>query len=425
MTPVAERMLRRTASATPGELAEFQERHLKSLIRVAAARSRFYRHWFADTGVDPCTVRGLDDLARLPFLDRSHLVADADRFRTRPASTMWSAHSSGTSGRVVTVYRTQWSAVVEHAMLERQRRWFAVPNRARSVVVRGHAFGTDSVTRLVPGANQLLVSSFHLDDRHAEQICDAIEHFSPDVVEGWPSSLALLAQLMRDRGRTVQVRMVVTSSEVTTAAQRALISESFAAPIADQYGQTERAAMAGVCEAGGYHVFSDYAIVELHAIPGLPDRFEIVGTPLHNRGFPIFRYRTGDEVGPAPSSGCPCGRAFPLLGMIDGRREDAFTASDGRTLPVPSIVLDNLRDLREVQIVQRGPGRFEIRLVPDTLYDADVVRTQARRNIDRYFGAGQQVRFVVMNRIPRTSAGKLRSAIVEPEPATVARVSGG
>ncbi|WP_182347872.1 phenylacetate--CoA ligase family protein [Tomitella gaofuii] len=424
MTPFAERMLRRTASATPAELAEFQERHLKSLIRVAAARSRFYREWFAGAGVDPRTIQGLDDLGRLPLLDRSHLVTNVGRFRTRPASTMWSAHSSGTSGRVVTVYRTPWSAVVEHAILERQRRWFAVPARARSVILRGHVFGTDSVTRLVPGANQLLVSSFHLDDRHARRICDAVERFSPEVIEGWPSSIALLARQLRDRGRSMPVRVVVTSSEVTTAAQRALISESFAAPIADQYGQTERAAMAGVCEAGGYHVFPDYGIVELLPLPERPGRFEIVGTPLHNRGFPLFRYRTGDEVGPAPTTHCACGRAYPLIGTIDGRRDDAFTAADGRALPQPSIVLDDIQGLREAQIVQQGTGRFEIRLVPDTRYDADAVRTQARRNIDRYFGTGQQVNFVVMDRIPRTTAGKLRSAIVEPGPATVATGDG-
>ncbi|KLL95998.1 hypothetical protein NJ76_20340 [Rhodococcus sp. IITR03] len=77
--------------------------------------------------------------------------------------------------------------------------------------------------------------------------------------------------------------------------------------------------MAGTCEAGTMHIFPDYGIVELEPVPGVPDKWEIIGTPLHNWGFPIFRYRTGDLVGPAPEDGCACGRAFPTLGALDGR----------------------------------------------------------------------------------------------------------
>ena len=140
--------------------------------------------------------------------------------------------------------------------------------------------------------------------------------------------------------------------------------EVFGGPVVDHYGQTERVAMAGSCEAGGYHHFPDYGIIELLPVPGRTDSWEIVGTPLHNWGFPLFRYRTGDEVGPAPAGPCPCGRAFPLLGRIDGRVEDTFTAADGQPLPLPHTVVKNLVGLREVQVAQLAPGRFEFRLVP-------------------------------------------------------------
>ena len=207
---------------------------------------------------------------------------------------------------------------------------------------------------------------------------------------------------------------VITSSEVITAEQVRLMREVFGGPVVDHYGQTERVAMAGSCEAGGYHQFPDYGIIELLPVPGRSDSWEIVGTPLHNWGFPLLRYRTGDEVGPAPAGPCPCGRAFPLLGRIDGRVEDTFTAADGRPLPLPGTVVDDLEGLREVQVAQLAPGRFEFRLVPANGSDLTATEAQARQNVDKYFGPGQTVTFRVLDHIPREPSGKLKPTIRVP-----------
>ena len=116
-----------------------------------------------------------------------------------------------------------------------------------------------------------------------------------------------------------------------TAGRVALIEDVFSGPVIDHYGQTERVMMAGTCEHGGFHVFPDYGIVELLPVPNTESRWELVGTPLHNWGFPLFRYRTGDEVGPAPTQPCPCGRSFPLLGpSTGGSKIPSPPPTDGR-----------------------------------------------------------------------------------------------
>jgi phenylacetate-CoA ligase len=98
--------------------------------------------------------------------------------------------------------------------------------------------------------------------------------------------------------------------------------------------------------------------------------------------------------------------------VIDGRAEDSFMAADGRIIPLPSTVVDDLSGLVEAQIAQLGRGRFEIRLVPGARYDADAGRAKALRNVERLFGPGQQVTFRMLERIPRSASGKLKSAIV-------------
>jgi phenylacetate-CoA ligase len=419
--PAMRRSLARMERASAEEIRRYQERRLRLLVRLVAVRSPFYRRWFAESGVDPASIRGLDDLRRLPLLTRADVMATPADFAVYPMRTMWASRSSGTSGEPLTVYRTPGSSAYELAALQRQWGWFGLPRGARRVVLRGSDFAAarpGAATELVSGNNQLLVSSFHLTRRALPEILTAVRAFRPDAVEGWPSSIALLAARMRDAGETLPVRAVITSSEMMNPGRQALMRSVFSGPIVDHYGQTERVALAGTCEAGGYHVFPDYGIVELLPVEGRPSAAQIVGTSLHNWGFPLLRYRTGDEVGPAPDEPCACGRAFPRLGAVDGRVEDPFVAADGRVIPMPGIVVDDLEGLVEAQIAQLGQGRFEIRMVPADGYDLDAGKARALRNVERLIGPGQQVSFRVLDRIPRTAGGKLKPAVVVGEAAS-------
>ncbi len=416
MRPATKLAMRRLECARPDAIAGFQERHLRAVVRWASVASPYYRDWFRSNRIDPRSIRTLADLGSLPIVERSELVAYPERFRAYPSRLMWQAHSSGTSGRAVTVYRTPGSSIYEACALERQYRWYGLPSRLRRITLGNSDFAADhpdDPVESVPGAGQLMISSYHLTAETLPAILDAVHAFRPDVVDGWPSSIALLAGLLHDRGERLPLRAILTSSETMRPEQRALMRKVFEGPIVDHYGQTERVVMAGTCEKGSYHVFPDYGIVETIPVPGVPDRWEIFGTPLHNWGFPLLRYRTGDRVGPAPAGLCECGRTFPRLGTVDGRVEDRFVAADGRPLPLPSMVVDDVTGVREVQIAQRAPGRFEVRVAPGDGYDAVRVEKTLRHNVERYFGPGQELGIVVVDAVPRTKAGKVKTAVVE------------
>jgi phenylacetate-CoA ligase len=413
--PLTRAALARAEHASPSRIEAYQERRLRLIVRLVAARAPFYRRWFAESGTDPRSIRTLADLSRLPLIGRAELMAAPEDFAVLPRRLMWPSMSSGTSGRPVKVFRTTGSSLYEQAALQRQWGWFGLARDARRVVLRGTPFADPTTPTLaVPGDHRLLVSSFHLTAESLPGILGEIRDFAPDAVEGWPSSLALLASLLDDDGSRLPVQAVITSSEWMGRARRSLLESVFDAPIVDHYGQTERVSLAGNCEHGGYHQFPDYGITEL--LPIGEGRSEIVGTPLHNLGFPLLRYRTGDEVGPAPTVSCPCGRPFPLLGPLSGRVEESFTAADGRVIPLPSTVVDDLEGLAEVQIAQLGPGRFEIRAVPGPTFDHASVRRHALVNVDQLMGPGQEVRFVVVEAIARSGSGKFRTAVLEDHP---------
>lgn len=415
MIAAMRRSLAHNERAGADELRRIQERRLRALVRWSALRSPFYRRWFAEAGVDPKSIRTLDDLERLPLLDRGHLAERPDDFLAYPKKAVWASHSSGTSGTPITAYRTAGSSIFEMAALQRQWGWFGIPLGAPSVELRGSTFaGTDPgvVTLHNPGADRLMVSSFRLSPQFFPAIWEEITAFGPVVMEGWPSSLALLAALIRDAGRTLPVRGVITSSELMSPAQIDLMRSVYVGPVIDHYGQTERVVMAGGCEAGGYHVFPDYGIMELLPVPGSPGEHEIVGTPLHNWGFPLLRYRTGDRVGTPSAEPCACGRAFPRFGLIGGRAEDLVRAADGRPVPLASTVIDDLTGLKEVQFVQHRPGVFEVRMVPGAGYDRAASETVARDNLLAMAGPGNELTFSEWDALPRSGSGKLKMILV-------------
>ena len=149
--PLMRRSLSRMDRASAADIRRFQERRLRLLVRLVAARSPFYQRWFAGSGVDPSSIRGLDDLVRLPLISRADIMAAPTDFAVYPPRLMWPSRSSGTSGQPLTVYRTPGSSAYELATLQRQWSWFGLPRAARRVVLRGSDFTADPTRHVHQG----------------------------------------------------------------------------------------------------------------------------------------------------------------------------------------------------------------------------------------------------------------------------------
>ena len=270
LVPAMRADLARMNHADADRVRAYQDCRLRALVRFAAARSPFYRRWFREFGVDPASIRTVDDLPQLPLLERAQLAGDPNSFLAYPRKAVWPARSTGTSGTVVTVYRSLGSSIYEMCALERQWGWFGLGRDPRRITLRGSdtADRGGALTVARPGTGQLLVSSFHLEADRLPEILAAMRAHRPVAVEGWPSSLVRLASLMVDAGQRFPVQGVITSSEMVGEHERALFADVFGGSLIDHYGQTERVAMAGTCEHGSMHWFDDYGVVELIPVPG-------------------------------------------------------------------------------------------------------------------------------------------------------------
>ncbi len=164
--------------------------------------------------------------------------------------------------------------------------------------------------------------------------------------------------------------MIISSAETLDPASRAFFAETFGSKIIDHYGCFEAGCAAWECpRCGGYHLNADVLIVEVLGPDGHPvsagEPGEVVVTNLHSYAMPFIRYRQEDLVVPSdrPSK---CGRHFPLLERLEGRRDDQIVRPDGRRIPPQAVyhVMIPVPAVRRWQVVQETIDRVIVRIEP-------------------------------------------------------------
>jgi phenylacetate-CoA ligase len=183
-------------------------------------------------------------------------------------------------------------------------------------------------------------------------------------------------------------------------------------PVADSYGSREGGFVAQQCPHGSYHVTMESIIVELLDGNGREvandASGEIVLTHLDAIGMPLIRYRTGDLARWGRES-CPCGRGLVSLRDIAGRRTDVVRRQDGGSAHALSLiyVLRDAPGVRQFRISQRADLSLDVEIVANRAFD-DMQRKRAASMLGRQVGAGIDVRFNPVERIPATASGKHR-----------------
>lgn len=391
------------------DLRRHQERRVEELLEFAVRHVPYYRE----------RMRGrAAPLEDWPLLDKVAVrAAGRALVAERRCGPLVASSTSGTSGTPLRLWQDLAAVNRENAFVWRQLTWAGLRRGARRAWLRGDmivpvAQRERPYWRLNRAENMLMLSSYHLGAPSAAAYLEALQDFDPALIQAYPSSLGFLAAWMLEHGeryRGAALRGVVTSSETLTGAQRRAIAVAFGCPVFDWYGQAERVAAIGTCEHGHYHLLSDYSHVEL--LPSADGSFEIVGTSLNNRAMPLIRYRTGDRVRPATEGlRCPCGRAFPLIEEIDGRRDDAIRLADGRSIGRLDHVFKGLTGILEAQIRQVGAEAVTVHVVPASGW-GEATRRALLGNLRERLGDGVALAVETVDAIPRGANGKFKGVV--------------
>jgi len=403
---------------TPTKLLELQTSALVRLVQHALRTTRFYPELFRSLDLADDAIRSIDDLRRLPLLEKHTLLERSEDLRASGVSARL-YYTSGTSGTTLAVPIDDASRQKNYAFFARALAWAGVEH-GRSATFAGRTLISSrdltpsTLWRWNPALRNRLYSSYHISPANARGYSQALENWAPDYVDSYPSAISALASLFREQSLPApRLRAVITSSETLLEEQRALIESVFGAPCFDQYGCTEQAVYISQCERGTYHVHPEYGIVEILDSDGNPvkpgEAGELVCTSFTNSALPLIRYRIGD-VAVMDDAGCGCGRAFPVVRQLLGRVDDLIVTGDGRRIGRLDPVFKGRRAIREAQIIQHDPKRLTVKLVPTAAYtqrDGEGVIRELHARV----GAEMAIDLEIVSSIERTAAGKFRAVI--------------
>lgn len=195
-----------------------------------------------------------------------------------------------------------------------------------------------------------------------DRIAAELQAVKPEVVEGEPVYLSLLARALRKREVTLpSVRAVILTYGKASRVHGRRVAEAFpGARLVDLYGSTE----AGYLFVGpafeSVRPIDENAFLELEPHGrerGLRDVFHLVVTTRRRQAMPLLRYRSGDLVQSVGDG------AYRVL----GREKDLSFRADGRLLTVFDIDAALPDDWRvwHYCLTQIGERRWEFAYVAD------------------------------------------------------------
>lgn len=257
--------------------------------------------------------------------------------------------------------------------------------------------------RYFDGTVYLNLSSdpFAFPESEWDRIVLELQATKPEVIEGEPVYLSLLARAAQKRGVKVpSIRAVILTYGKASTQHGARIADQFPAPQVDLYGSTEAGYLfVGEAFKDNSQVIDANAFIEL--VPwraNLPDVFQIHVTTRDREAMPLLRYHTGDIV-----------QKFPTGFRLLGREGNLYFRPDGSLVSPTDVdaVLPKEFACWHYSLVQTTDTRWDFHYVAD-----DIAPAGTEQAIARMLGEGVRVSAFRRRVIAPAASGKF--ALLKP-----------
>ncbi|MGN6640791.1 MAG: phenylacetate--CoA ligase family protein [Mucilaginibacter sp.] len=344
----------------PDKITTMQEQKLQELVLYVSQHSPFYKELFAQHNIDPCQIKTINDLLKIPTTQKEDLQKRNNDFLCVPTEKVIEYTStSGTLGGPVTIALTEndlnrlayneynsflcadgSNDDIYQLMLTLDRQFMA--GIAYYSGIRKIGAG---IIRLGPGVPALQ--------------WETIKRLKPTAIVAVPSFILKLIKFAQENGIDVNSSSVkkaicigenIRNTDFSLNMLGKKITESWNIHLYSTYASTEMQTAFTECGEGkGGHYQPELVIVELldenneRVGPDMPA--EVTITTLGVEGMPLLRYKTGD-ICTYTNEPCKCGRTTLRLSPLMGRKKQMIKFK-GTTLYPPAL-FDLLNEREEI-----------------------------------------------------------------------------
>ena len=315
------------------KIRKLQSEKLVRQVKHVYEHVPYYRDLMDKKGVTPDDIHGIDDLCKLPFIEKSDLRETYPYgMLAVPLDECVRIHStSGTTGKRVIAYYTQndvdlWEDCCARALI-------ATGADKDDVVQVSYGFGLfTGGAGLNGGSHKVGSLTLPLSSGNTERQIQFMMDLGATVLCCTPSYAAYIGESLKEMGYTpddIPLKAGIFGAEPWTQEIRENIEKTLGIKAYDIYGLTEISGpgVAFECsEQNGMHINEDHFVAEIinpETGEVLPDgeKGELVFTCLDKEAFPLLRYRTRD-ICVLNRTPCSCGRTHVRMSKPMGRSDD-------------------------------------------------------------------------------------------------------
>ncbi len=348
-----ERYFQKEIETMPLErMRQLQSERLVEQVRHVYDHVAFYRKRMDASGVKPEQIHGIEDLHKLPFIEKDDLrdqypygllgapLEDCVRIQS----------TSGTTGRRVVAFYTKedialWEDCCARAIV-------AAGGTRSDVVHVSYGYGLfTGGPGLNGGSHRVGSLTLPMSSGNTERQIQFMIDLQSTILCCTPSYAAYLGETIQERGLQDQIKLKagIFGAEAWTEEMRQSIQRSLGIRAYDIYGLTEIAGpgVAFECEAQqGMHINEDHFVAEIvdpdtgEVLPE-GEKGELVFTCLTKKAFPLMRYRTRD-ICILHREKCACGRTLIKMTKPLGRRDDMLIVKGVNVFPsqIETVILN-------------------------------------------------------------------------------------
>lgn len=407
------------------ELKNDQEKQLWHMIGFAYDKVPYYHKLFNELGLTPSDIRKIEDLEKIPILNKDIIKENWEDFKPVGLNTMkYSLDSTGGSTGTPFQYRLlKYDRFLSGAMLYRGWGYVGYELGDRMVFLAGSSLDIGTKSTVVNKAHEVArnirkLSSFDMGPEDMQQYANVINSFKPKFIRGYASSVNFFANFIDENNIEIPTpKAVFTTAEKLMPQMRKNMENKIGCEVYDAYGLNDGGVGAYECaEHNGLHVDTERSIMEIVDDDGKQIEEgvgRILATSLHNYAMPFIRYETGD-IGHLLQDNCSCGRGSRLLKEIMGRSVDILLTPDGRHVHgyfVLYVFWEYGKGIKEYQVVQKTAEKLVIKIVPED--DLDKRQLDMISKTIKSKSSEWDVEFRFVDEIERTKAGKYKFIISE------------
>ena len=347
------------------ELKALQSERLVEQVKYVYEHVKFYRDKMDAAGVTPEDIKGIEDLYKLPFIEKDDLrdqypygllgvpLSDCVRIQS----------TSGTTGRRVVAFYTQndidiWEECCARAIV-------AAGGTKDDVVHVCYGYGLfTGGPGLNGGSHKVGCLTLPMSSGNTERQLQFMEDLGSTIICCTPSYAANLGESIKAKGLKDKIKLKagIFGAEPWTEEMRHNIENTLGIKAYDIYGLTEISGpgVSYECEAqAGMHIAEDHFVPEIiNPKTGevLPEGEvgELVFSCITKKAFPLLRYRTRDLCY-LTREACPCGRTHIRMHKPMGRSDDMMVVKGVNVWPsqIEAVLLKQGYDANYQIVVDR------------------------------------------------------------------------